>query len=62
MAKWLRSFSNGYREKDTIIKYILNQELHHTERNFQEEYMSLLNNYEIEYKDEYVFRFLDGVY
>jgi REP element-mobilizing transposase RayT len=52
-------FSNGYREKDTIIKYILNQEKHHSKRKFQEEYLSLLENHEIEFKNEYVFEFFE---
>lgn len=52
-------FSNEYREKDTIIKYILNQEKHHTKRKFREEYLSLLEKHEIEFKDEYVFQFFD---
>ena len=55
-------FSNGYRERDIINKYILNQEKHHMTRSFQEEYMSLLKNYEIAYKDEYVFRFFEDLY
>ena len=55
-------FSNGYRERDMIIKYILNQEINHTTRSFKEEYMSLLKNYEIAYKNEYVFRFFEDLY
>ena len=44
-------FSNGYREKDQIIKYIVNQEKHHLKRSFKEEYLSLLKKYDIEFKD-----------
>ena len=55
-------FSNGYRERDIIIKYIINQEIHHSTRSFQEEYMSLLKNYEIAYKDEYVFGVFEDLY
>jgi len=52
-------FSHGYREKDIIINYIKNQEEHHRKKNFRTEYLQLLNSYEIEYKDEYIFDFLD---
>jgi putative transposase len=52
-------FSNGYREKDTVIKYILNQEEHHGKQSFRKEYLALLKKYEIEYKDEYVFEFFE---
>ena len=52
-------FSHGYREKGIIIEYIRNQEEHHRKKKFREEYMKLLNSYEIDFKDEYVFNFLD---
>jgi len=32
-------FSHGYREKDTVIKYIKNQEEHHKKKSFREEYV-----------------------
>ncbi|MCG9910116.1 MAG: IS200/IS605 family transposase [Flavobacteriales bacterium] len=54
-------FSNGYREKDIIIKYILNQENHHSTRSFRDEYFSLLKKYEVEFKEEYVFDFLEDL-
>ena len=52
-------FSVDYREKDTIINYIKNQEDHHSKNIFKDEYMSLLNSYDIEFKDEYLFHFFD---
>lgn len=54
-------FSNGYREKDVIIKYIINQEKHHSKRSFKDEYFSLLDSNEVEYKNEYVFEFFDEI-
>ncbi|MBP6619769.1 MAG: IS200/IS605 family transposase [Leadbetterella sp.] len=54
-------FSNGYREKDVIIKYIINQEKHHSTRSFREEYVSLLDSYSVAYKNEYVFEFFDEI-
>ncbi len=52
-------FSNGYREKDMIINYIINQESHHSATAFRDEYIAMLNDYEVEFKDEYVFDFFD---
>ena len=54
-------FSVGWKEKKQMINYILNQELHHKKRTFKEEYLSLLQKFEIEYKDEYVFDFFENV-
>lgn len=45
-----------------IINYILNQESHHSKGNtFKSEYIKGLQDFEIEYKDEYVFEFLDDL-
>lgn len=51
-------FSVGWKEKDQMIQYIVNQEQHHESRSFKDEYLALLNAFNIEYKDEYVFDFL----
>jgi REP element-mobilizing transposase RayT len=52
-------FSVGWKEKSKVIEYIQNQETHHEkQRPFREEYLSLLEKYEIEFKNEYVFDFL----
>jgi putative transposase len=52
-------FSHGYREKSIVIDYVKNQEEHHRKKSFREEYMAFLRSYEIDYKDEYLFDFLD---
>ncbi len=52
-------FSVGYRDKDKIINYIKNQNKHHSQNTFKDEYMSLLKSYEVDFKDEYVFDFLN---
>jgi len=43
------------------VKYILNQEQHHKKKNFRSEYLEMLEKNEIEFKNEYVFEFFDGV-
>jgi REP element-mobilizing transposase RayT len=52
-------FSVGYKELSIVIQYVIDQEKHHSKKSFKNEYLLLLNKYEIEYKDEYVFEFLD---
>lgn len=52
-------FSHGYREKSIIIEYVKNQEAHHGKQTFRREYMAFLKSYEIDFKNEYVFDFLD---
>ena len=52
-------FSHGYREKDIIINYVKNQELHHKKRTFRKEYIAFLKSYDIEFKEEYMFAFFD---
>ncbi|MEE9439779.1 MAG: IS200/IS605 family transposase [Saprospiraceae bacterium] len=50
-------FSVGWKEKKIVQEYVLNQEQHHNSHSFQNEYYSLLNEYNIDFKDEYVFEF-----
>jgi hypothetical protein len=53
------AFSYAKSQKDAVTKYILNQEEHHKKRNFREEYLDLLNKFEIEFKEEFLFEFYD---
>lgn len=53
------AFSYAKSQKGVVPKYILNQEEHHKKRSFREEYLDLLNKFEIEFKDEYLFEFYD---
>ncbi len=39
------------------MNYILNQEKHHLKKSFKEEYLEMLNTFEIKFKDEYLFEF-----
>lgn len=50
-------FSHGYREKATIIEYIKNQKEHHRKISFKEEYLKFLKSYDIDFKNEYIFKF-----
>jgi putative transposase len=67
--KWLRGrfswqegfgvFSYSHSQVDTIYNYILNQEEHHRNKKFRDEYTEILKNFNVEYKDEYLFDWLD---
>ena len=46
---------------DTVAKYVLNQKKHHHNKTFREEYVELLEKFEIQYKNEYLFDFFDDV-
>jgi len=67
--KWVRgkfswqegygAFSYGHSQLDTIIRYIQNQEKHHTRRSFKSEYLSLLRKFDIAFDDKFVFEFIE---
>ena len=40
---------------DTVFKYIRNQEEHHRVQTFGDEYLGLLNEFKIEYDEQYIF-------
>ncbi|MEX1139724.1 MAG: IS200/IS605 family transposase [Bacteroidota bacterium] len=48
------AFSIGQREVGVLKEYISRQEEHHRKRTFQEEYRSLLKEFEIEYDERYL--------
>ncbi len=68
-SKWIRgkfSWQEGYgafsyskSHLDNVVKYILNQEEHHKKKKFKDEYLEFLDKFEIEYKDEYLFDWID---
>lgn len=53
------AFTYSISQLDSVIKYIENQEEHHKKQSFKEEYISFLKNFEVEYKEEYLFDFLE---
>ena len=52
------AFSYSRSQIDTVIKYILRQEEHHKKRTFQEEYIQLLKKFEVEYDEQYLFKWI----
>jgi REP element-mobilizing transposase RayT len=67
--KWLRghfnwqsgygAFSYSRSQISRVAAYIENQEHHHARKSFREEYTTLLKRFEVEYKPEYLFDFID---
>lgn len=49
------AFSYSQSNFGNVIDYIHKQKEHHKKQSFKEEYISLLNKFEIEYKKEYLF-------
>ncbi len=49
------AFSYSHSHISNVYNYILNQEEHHRKKTFREEYISLLEKFEIQYNDEYLF-------
>ena len=53
------AFSFAKSQRDIVIKYIMNQEEHHRTRTFKEEYIKMLNDFDVAYEDKYLFEFYD---
>ncbi|MBI2271287.1 MAG: IS200/IS605 family transposase [Bacteroidetes bacterium] len=53
------AFSYSKSQLPDVVEYIRNQEVHHAQKSFRDEYLDLLNKNEIKYKDEYLFDWLD---
>lgn len=53
------AFSYSRSDIDVVIKYINNQEIHHRQGSFREEYLKILEKYEVDYEAEYLFDWFD---
>lgn len=53
------AFSYSRSQRDSVIKYIMNQEQHHRKVTFREEYLGLLEKFQIPFEKEYLFEFYD---
>jgi putative transposase len=54
------AFSYSHSQLTNIIQYIENQKEHHKIRSFKDEYLSFLKSFEIEFKNEYLFEWIDS--
>ena len=48
------AFSIGWSQREQLSSYIRNQQKHHARVSFQDEFLKLLNSYEVEYDERYV--------
>ncbi|MBK7762946.1 MAG: IS200/IS605 family transposase [Bacteroidetes bacterium] len=53
------AFTYSKSQIDQVVKYILNQPIHHKKESFREEYLLLLEKFEIAYDDKYLFEWYD---
>ncbi len=52
-------FSYSHSQRDTVIKYIKNQEQHHKKKTFKEEYLEFLTAFDIKHDKKYLFEWVD---
>ena len=55
------AFSYSISQLDEVIKYIENQEEHHKEVSFKDEYLKYLKRFEIDFDENYVFEWIDNL-
>ncbi len=53
------AFSYSHSHIDKVYQYILNQENHHLNKTFKDEYIDFLNKYEIEHNEKYLFEWIE---
>ena len=51
------AFSYSNSQLDSVIRYIRNQEQHHSKKTFKHEYMTLLRKFDVAFDEKYVFDF-----
>jgi putative transposase len=52
-------FSYSHSHIGSVIRYIQNQEKHHQKKSFKDEYLEFLRKFQIEFKAEYLFDFIE---
>lgn len=53
------AFSFAKSQRDIVIKYIMNQEKHHSAKTFKEEYIKMLTDFDVAFDNKYLFEFYD---
>ena len=49
------AFSYSHSQLDRVIRYVKNQEMHHSHQTFREEYLAFLKRFDVPYNPKYVF-------
>ena len=50
------AFSYSHSHIDRVVKYIMNQEQHHKRKTFREEYLEILNKFDVDYDERYILK------
>lgn len=50
------AFSYSHSQLGTVIRYIQNQERHHAKKSFRDEYLALLDRFEVPHDERYIFK------
>lgn len=53
------AFSHNHSQIDSVVRYILNQKEHHQIKTFKDEYLEVLRRSAVEYKEEYLFDWIE---
>lgn len=53
------AFSYSHSQLDDVVGYIMNQKQHHKRKTFKEEYFELLTKFNIVFKNEYLFEWIE---
>ncbi|MGA0558770.1 IS200/IS605 family transposase [Larkinella sp. VNQ87] len=53
------AFSYSHSQIDKVVKYIINQEEHHRQKTFLEEYTTFLQKFNVSYDERYLFKPLE---
>jgi REP element-mobilizing transposase RayT len=53
------AFSYAQSQLDAVISYINNQEQHHQNKTFKNEYLELLQNFKLQYDDKHLFEWIE---
>lgn len=59
MARWIWIILHSRSQRDKVIQFVMNQELHQKTLTFRNEYLSLLDNFGVKFDEKYVFEFYD---
>ncbi len=53
------AFSYGHSQIERVYNYILRQEEHHKRKNFKSEFLDLMNRFEVQFQEKYLFDWID---
>ena len=58
-AEGFGAFTYSKSHIDKVVKYVLNQPIHHKKQTFKDEYLLLLEKFEVDFNPKYVFEWYD---